>query len=120
MGHVTLNIDDIQLLLHKNGIYNINLIKHLKYNSAQIQNLINSKNKIRRTDNLHYKIYTIIQDNNLFHNYNVHKNIIVSKIISNDKNLKKQKNKLIYNYKKKIIDAIDSKQLKSIIEFETK
>ncbi|KAL4125899.1 hypothetical protein QTP88_010136 [Uroleucon formosanum] len=120
MGHVPLDIDDIELFLNKNGIYNIGLIEHLNKNSAQIQNLINGTNKIKHTHNVHYKIFSIIQNNNLFNDYKVHKNTIISQIISNDKNLKKQKTKHINKFKKKINDAINSKQLKSIIEFEAR
>jgi len=54
MGHALVEINDILLYLNKNGIFNINLIQHFNNNSAQIQNLINSTNKINHTHQLYH------------------------------------------------------------------
>jgi len=51
---------------------------------------------------LHDKIYNIIQQNNIFSNYIPYKKTIITKIISENKHLKKQKSTNINAYKKKI------------------
>lgn len=103
MGHVVLDIDAIQLFLNKNKIYNINLINHLNNHSAQIINIINDQYKIKPTPahQLHDKILKIIQQNNFSIDNILHKNTIVSQIISNNKNLKKKKPNTLTTIKKK-------------------
>jgi len=120
MGHEVLQLELIDLHLKKNGIYNINVNNHIQHNNAQIQNLINPKNKIQTICTLHKKIFNIIRQNNLFNSYIDNKNTIIQKIISENKNLKKQKPHTINKYKKKITDAINSKQLENLVVFEIK
>jgi len=120
MGHEVVQIEDIDMYLKKNGIFNINVINHIQNNNAQIQNLINPNNKIQAIGTLHKQIFNIIRQNNLFNTYIANKNTIIKKIISKNKNLKKQKPHTINNYKKKITDAINSKQLENLVAFEIK
>lgn len=118
MGNNVLQIGQIDKYLKRNGIFNINVLNHIQNNSAQIQNLIDVKKNFRAIGSLHNQIYNIIKKNNLLTNYIENKPLIINKIISENKNLKKQKSKMIQNYKKKITDAISSEQLKNIVEFE--
>lgn len=121
MGHEVVQIEAIDMYLKKNGIFNINVINHIQNNNAQIQNLINNPdNKIQEIGTLHKQIYNIIRQNNLFNNYIDNKNTIIKKILSENKNLKKQRPNTINNYKKKITDAINSKQLENLVALEIK
>jgi len=120
MGNV-ISIEDIELYLKKNGMFNINVNEHIKNNNAVIQNLMYTTTaKLEYTTTLHHKMYNIIQQNNILNNYISYKNEIINKIISENKHLKKQKSKYIYAYKKKLSDAITSKQLENLVEFEIK
>lgn len=121
MGHIYLDIEILHLYFNKNGIFNTNLNLHLNYHIAQIQNLITKNNKIKFNQTLlHNKIFKIIQEHNFHNNYLLHQNSIISTIISNNKNLKKQNKKNINKYKKKIADILNSEQMKNCIEFENK
>jgi len=120
MGHIVLDIEHIDLYFKKNGIHNINVSEHLLKNNTQIQNLMYNTTKIQHTDTLINNIYNIIRQNNIYNNYISKKSTIIEKIISDDKNLNKQKSKNIITYKKKISDAINGKQLENMVEFEIK
>jgi len=119
MGNV-IDSNHIELFLKANGIFNISVSDHLVKNNDQIQNVLHTTIFIHNTNTLHTKIVNIIGQNNYYENYILHKNSIINKIMSADTNLKKQKLKKVNSYKKKINDALNSKQLGHLVEFEIK
>lgn len=121
MGHECITIDTINIYLKTNGIFNINIKNHIKNNHAQIQNLINNPdNRFQEIGTLHKQIFNIIRQNNFFNNYLENKNTIITKFLSENKNLKKQNKKTINNLKKKIQDILNSKTFKAMAEFQIK
>lgn len=112
MGHEVIQMEANDIYLKKNGVFNINVINHIENNNAQIQNLISNPDiKIQEIGTLHKQIFNFIRQNNLLNNYINNKNTIIKKILSENKNLKKQRQNTINNYKKKVTDVINSKQL---------
>lgn len=122
MGHLNyVDVDLIDFYLKTNGIYNVNIPKYLNNSLSYIQNHISSNNKILfQKSKIHDEIFHIIKQNNLFNNYILKKDFIISKMLYDNKNLKKAKKNKIYDLKKKIEDAIQSKRLSYIISFENK
>jgi len=119
MGNV-IDCNLIELFLKANGMFNVSVSDHLVNNNAQIQNILHTTIFIQNKNTLLTKIVNIIVQNNYYKNYMLHKNLIINKIISADKNLKKQKLNKVNSHKKKINDTLNSKRLGHLVEFEIK
>jgi len=119
MGHEVVKKETIDMYLKRNGLFNINVMNHLENNNAHIQNLISNPGiKIKEIGTLHQQIFDCIRQNNLLKNYINNKNTIIKKILSENKNLKKQSKNTINSYKKKVTDVINSQQMENLVAFE--
>jgi len=122
MGHLYVDVELIDLYLKKNGINNVNVLKYLNNSMSYIQNEICSNNKILLPANskIHDDIVNIIKQNHFYNNYIIKKDIIISKMLCNKKHLNKVNKKKIIDFKKQILDTIESKRLLHTILFENK
>lgn len=122
MGHNAIPLDLLTTYLKKNSQFNIQIIKYLSDYNIELQNHFNnnSKKKFFPSKLIHQKIFSFIQQNNLFLNFNQQKHQRIQNILSQDHHLKKQSKKYMNRQKNKINKVIDSETLKHMVEFELK
>lgn len=121
-GHQYVDVEIIDLYLKKKGIQNVNLLNYMNKSLSYMQDILCTKNQILLPANskIHNEIINIIKENNFFNEYITKKDIIISKMLYKNKNLKKANKKKINNFKKQITDALESKRLLHSISFENK